>query len=541
VTVFPRSFRDQALSRLDETFDLIVVGGGVIGAGILMDSSLRGLRAILIEKDDIASGTSSRSSKLIHGGLRYLKHMQFGITRLACQERDRLLALNADLVRPTRFLYPAREDDKVPGWTVDLGLFVYDRLTERPDKHAHPSSEDVARMAPLLDVSRLERALAYDDAVADDARLTLAIAATGFAHGGLVLPRAEVLEAIRGLDGRIGGVVLRDEETGRSHRVLAAVVVNATGVWVDALRDRFGIEGRKVRPSRGSHVILERARLPLEAAVAIPSPDDARPVFLVPHPEGILVGTTDLYHDGDLDDPRVTKEEVSYLLRAVQSSFPAAGIRDTDVVGAFAGLRPILDAHAETPSEASREEDLWEEDGLLSVAGGKLTTWRSTAEEVVDHVLELLSDERASRAFPCATEGTPLAGAAPPDLSRRLEDAHGLEEGVALGMARRLRAAAWLAPELAQSAKELKPVLDGTDLTAAELRAHLRFGAVLRLEDVLLRRARLGMWTPELARELAPRLRSIASKELAWEGRRWRVELDRFERAIEGWTTRGVL
>jgi len=541
--LFPREFRRHALSRLDTRggrFDLLVIGGGVTGAGILMDAALRGLRVLLIEKDDIASGTSSRSSKLIHGGLRYLKQMQFGVTRLACHERDRMLALNPDLVRPIQFLYPAREDDRIPGWTVDLGLWMYDRLTDRPERHAHLEASDVKRLAPSLDVAHLERALAYTDAVADDAALTLAIAATGFAHGGLVLPRAEALEPIRNLDGRIDGVVLADSETGESHRVRAHVVVNATGVWVDSLRDRFGIAGRRVRPSRGAHIVLAGKKLLLEAAVAVPSPEDARPVFLIPHPEGVLVGTTDIYHEGSLDDPRPTKEEVSYLLSAVRAHFPAASIAEADIAGAFAGLRPILDTHAESPSEATREEELWEEEGLLSVAGGKLTTWRPTAEDVVDRALSLLPEERRGLASPCPTAGTPLAGSAPVDLARRLVESHGISEAIAAGMARRLRAAAFLCPLLAQSPRELRPLLPGTDVTAAEIRTHLRFGAVVRLEDLLLRRVRLGMWSPDLARDLAPRLGSIARKELGWDRRRWGEELDRFESSLEGWTTTGV-
>lgn len=540
MTSFPRTFRQQALARLDDGFDLLIIGGGVTGAGILMDASLRGLQCLLIEKADIASGTSSRSSKLIHGGLRYLKQMQFGVTITACRERDRMLALDPDLVRPIRFVYPAREDDRVPGWTVDLGLWMYDRLTDRPERHSHLEASDLHSVAPELDTKRLDRALAYGDAVADDAALTLAIAATGFAHGGLVLPRAEALEPLRSLEGRIAGVVIRDLESGETHRARASVVVNATGVWVDALRERFGITGRRVRPSRGSHIVLARTKLHLDVAVAVPSPDDARPVFLVPHPEGILVGTTDLYHDGPLDDPRPTRQETSYLLRAVTANFPSGEVTESDIVGAFAGLRPILDAHAQTPSEASREEEVWDEEGLLSVAGGKLTTWRATAQEVVDRALELLPEERASTASACLTEGTALQGSGPPDLARRLAESYGVQASVASGMARRLRGTAFRAVETARNARELRPILEGTDVSLAEIRAHLRFAAVLRLEDLLLRRIRLGLWRPEVAKAIVPLLRSIVRKELGWDRRRWRAEREGFESALEGWTPKGI-
>ncbi|MGB6000934.1 MAG: FAD-dependent oxidoreductase, partial [Thermoanaerobaculia bacterium] len=183
--MFHPYWRQQALARLDETFDLIIVGGGITGSGILFDASQRGLKALLVERHDFAAGTSSRSSKLIHGGLRYLKQMQFRVTRMACRERDRMLVLNPLLVQPIRFLYPANRGDKVPGWTVDLGLWMYDRLTSRPEKHTHLEPNEVETLAPGLELENLDRAMAYTDALTDDALLTLAVAATGFAYGGL--------------------------------------------------------------------------------------------------------------------------------------------------------------------------------------------------------------------------------------------------------------------------------------------------------------------------------------------------------------------
>lgn len=533
-------WRERALERLGDPFDLIVIGGGITGAGVFMDAAQRGLSVLLIEKQDVASGTSSRSSKLIHGGLRYLKQMHFRITRLACRERDRMIALNRHLVRPIRFLYPARESDKVPGWTVDLGLWMYDRLTSRHQRHTHLAPDEVARMAPGLALDGLDRAMAYTDAMADDAVFTLAVAATGLAFGGTLLTRSEVLEPVRSGGGRVTGVVLRDIETDETHRARASLVINAAGVWVDIIRERFGLEGVRVRPSRGSHIVVPSERLPLRSAVTIQSPDDGRPVFVIPHPEGVLAGTTDIYHEGSLDDPRPTRSEVSYIVRAIASQFPARQLGDGDVVGAYAGLRPILDTHADNPSEASREEDIWEENGLLSVAGGKLTTWRVTAEEVVDEALKYLPEERADAAAPCYTEGTPVVGIAPPDMEEQLRRQHDLLHVVADGMTRRLRALAWWAPRLARDARELDPLEPGTDLSAAEVRVHLQFGAVLHLEDLLLRRARVGLWNPALARALTPRLRELFLDRFEWDAAKWEQELERFERAQEAWTPEGV-
>ncbi len=537
--MFDRMWRRQALARLREPFDLIVVGGGITGCGVLLDAAQRGLRVLLVERHDLAAGTSSRSSKLIHGGLRYLKQMQFRVTRTACRERDRMLSLNPQLVRPIRFVYPANRGDRTPGWTVDLGLWMYDRLTNRPQKHSHLDLERLEQLAPGLRVDELDRAMAYTDALADDAQLTVAVAATGYAYGGLVLTYAAVEEATTDLDGRVNGVVLRDLESDKTAVVRASVVVNATGVWVDRLRRRFGFDGRKVRPSRGSHIVLPSDRLPLSAAVTLPSPDDGRPVFVIPHPEGVLVGTTDIYHDGSLADPRPTREEIDYLLRALDANFPERRLAAGDVVGAFAGLRPILASHSDNPSEASREEEIWEENGLLSVAGGKLTTWRPTAEEVVDEALNYLPEARAREAAPCLTAGTPLAGLAPPDLADRLRRAAGVPAETATAMARRLRGLAWWAPQLARDKAELAPLVAGGDLSAAELRVHLAFGAVVHLEDLLLRRVRIGLWHPAQVAELLPGLEPVCRQEMAWDAANWRRETDRLASALAGWSPAG--
>lgn len=535
--MIPRGFRREALARAGEPLDLLIVGGGVNGCGIWMEAVQRGMSALLVEKGDVASGTSSRSSKLVHGGLRYLKQGQLEVTRRSSRERDRMLAGNPELVRPMPFLYPVRRQDGLPGWMIDAGLRVYDLLSTGPS-HRKVGEDEARALAPGVDLTGLDRALVYGDAWVDDARLTLAIAATAYERGGLLLTRAEVVEGIEAADGRIAGAKVRDLETGQVHAFTARVVVNAAGVWVDEVRHRLGLSGRRVRPSRGSHLVLPIGRLPLEAAVTAPSPDDRRPVFLLPFPEGVLIGTTDLYHEGPLDEPRPSADETAYLLRAARSLFPEAGLSGSDVVGAFAGLRPILGSLSErgaSPSAASRAEDVWEERGLLSAAGGKLTTWRITAQAAVDAAIGLLPDERARAALPSISAVTPLAGCAPADLPRRLATLALVPAGVAEAMARRLRGAASWALTLARDERELMPLSDGTDLTAAEVRAHLAAGAVLRLEDLLLRRVRLGTWRPEAAEALVPALAPLFAQELGWDARRWEREAEAFDVALGNW------
>jgi glycerol-3-phosphate dehydrogenase len=270
--------------------------------------------------------------------------------------------------------------------------------------------------------------------------------------------------------------------------------------------------------------------------------NDGRPVFLVPHPEGVLLGTTDIFHDSDLDDPRVTRTELRNLLETLQSHFPEKNIAEPDIVASFAGLRPILGTHSDNPSEASREEELWEEDGVLSIAGGKLTTWRAMAEEAVDEALLLLPEEIASAAEPCYTAGTPLLGLAPSDLAQRLQRlGPQIDAGVAEGMARRLRSTAWWAIRGVRDPTDLHPLIAGSDLSAAEVRAHLDYGGVLHLEDLLLRRVRLGLWSPELAKAMASRLRPFFEELRGWDHDRWRTEEEALSAALEGWSPQGVV
>jgi glycerol-3-phosphate dehydrogenase len=231
---------------------------------------------------------------------------------------------------------------------------------------------------------------------------------------------------------------------------------------------------------------------------------------------------------------------VDYLLRAAVAAFPESGIERHHLRGAFAGLRPILDTYADDPSGASREEDIWEENGMLSVAGGKLTTWRSTAETAVDTALQLLPEERGRNAAACATKGTPLAGLSPANLGTQLHLALGLDTAVAFGMARRLGAVAWHAGLLARDSAELLPLAEGTDLSAAEVRAHLRWGAVLHLDDLLIRRLRVGMWHPEVAEALLPVIRPLIMDDRNWDARRWEKEEAAFHQALAAWTLAGI-
>ena len=532
--MFLSGWREQAWRRLHEPLDLLVVGGGITGAGILHDAALRGLAVALVERGDFGSGTSSRSSKLIHGGLRYLKRMQLGITRTACRERD-LLAINSPhLVATMRFLYPSYEEDATPGWQVDLGLSMYDHLTPARHHHERVDAAAAATLVPALARPGLEFGLLYDDAVADDARLVLAVVSAGVLAGGVALSYAPLEEFSRDRQGRVCGGVVRDLENGATVRVNARVVVNATGVWCDQIRGVAGETKPRLRPSRGSHLLFPRERLPLDLAVTALSPDDGRPVFAVPHPEGTLVGTTDLFHHGPLNDPRPDADEVAYLLRFAQHLFPARRVGRHDISGAFSGVRPVLSSHAEHPSEASREEAVWEERGLVSTAGGKLTTFRATAEKVMATVIRALPEERRDALLPARSAAVALPWRADPPAVMAALTKLGIDRKVGGGLVRRLGALA-LPATVGATSDALCPLDEGLDLCAAELAFHMRCGGVLHLEDLLLRRVRLGMWQPRRCLELAPRLRPLLRRAAGWSVARWNAELERLDHAVANW------
>ena len=532
--IFISGWRERAWRRLHDPLDVLVVGGGITGAGILHEAALRGLAVALVERGDFGSGTSSRSSKLIHGGLRYLKRMQLGITRTACRERDLLAITNPHLVSTMRFLYPSYEQDATPGWQVDLGLAMYDHLTPARHHHERVDAETAASLVPALARPGLEFGLLYDDAVADDARLVLAVVSAGVLAGGAALSYAPLEEFLRDRSGRVCGAVVRDLESGATARVRASVVVNATGVWCDQLRSLAGERRRRLRPSRGSHLLFPRERMPLDLAVTALSPDDGRPVFAVPHAEGTLVGTTDLFHTGALDDARPAEEEIAYLLRFAQRCFPARRLGRGDICGAFAGVRPVLSSHAEHPSEASREEAVWEERGLVSTAGGKLTTFRATAEKVMSTVLRVLPEERREAALPARSAAVALPWRADPDAVGAALTGLGVEREVSRALVRRLGALAL--PAAAGAAPDaLRPLADGLDVCGAELGFQARCGGVAHLEDLLLRRVRLGMWQPRRCLELAPRLRPLLRRRLGWPVARWNTEVERLHRAVGDW------
>jgi glycerol-3-phosphate dehydrogenase len=392
--------------------DLLIVGGGITGAGVLRDAATRGLRALLVERDDFASGTSSRSSKLIHGGLRYIAEGQLGVTREACRERDRLLQLNPHLVRPMPFVFPAYVDSKVPLWQVRVLLWTYTALASfrRSSRFRMLNATGVAERVPDLRTEGLRGAALYCDAHVDDARLVLESLKSARSMGAAAANHAEVVEFLRDTGGAIGGARVYDALEQRTLEIRAHVVVNAAGPAVERVRglDR-PVAKPELRPAKGIHLVIPRGRICTETAVTYEAAD-GRHLFLMPCADFIVLGTTDSFTD-EIDEPVVTIEEVHYLLTAANDAFPRAGLTTNDLCSVYAGVRPLAaGADEATPSSSvSREHRVYcDPSGLISTAGGKLTTYRAMGETIVDQVLGQLPLSRQEAATPSRTAGLPI-------------------------------------------------------------------------------------------------------------------------------------
>ena len=516
--MFPSNSRDLAWTRLSERWDLLVIGGGITGAGILREATRLGLKALLVEQRDFAWGTSSRSSKLVHGGLRYLKEGRLGLTLASVQERQRLLEEGPGLIDPLGFLLATYEGDSPGRHAYRAGLSVYDLLALQWT-HRFYSAADFQMLAPHITRQGLQGGFGYGDAQTDDARLTLRVIQEAVRAGGLALNYARADALLRdGLPQQVTGVVLRDLSApgDRTAEVRARIVVNATGAWAGRLQHAAG-PSLPLRPLRGSHLIFPADRLPVAQAHSFLHPIDSRPVFVVPWEGAALVGTTDVDHGEALDEePRVSPEEVSYLMAAVDAQYPSLGLTLDDVVSTFAGVRPVLGSGKADPSKESRDHIIRDDAGLVTVTGGKLTTFRRVALDVLDVVRSRLTD------LPQPDRRTPVldpvdvswAGAdgLSPVLRRRLLGRYGAD-----------------VPALVAAARpgELTCV-PGSQTLWAELRWAARAEAVVRLDDLLLRRTRLGLLQPKGGAALLPALRGICQEELGWDDARWAAEADAY-------------
>lgn len=509
-------WRHDTWSGLDQPWDLIVIGGGITGAGILREATRLGLRALLVEQRDFAWGTSSRSSKLVHGGFRYLKEGKLRLTQASVMERQHLLHEGPGLIDPLGFLMTIYKGDFPGRWSIHFGLSVYDLLALRWD-HRYYSAEDFQLLAPYVNNEGLQCGFRYGDAQTDDARLVIRILKEADAEGGVSLnyTAAEQLlpEVRKNPDSPpMQGIRLRDVLQDRTIDAYARVLINATGAWADRLRNQLGMSSR-IRPLRGSHLIFPCWRLPVAQAVSFWHPIDRRPVFIFPWEGVTLVGTTDVDHSYPLDEePRISAQEVAYLMAAVEARFPHLNIGLEDILASFAGVRPVIGSQKHDPSQESRDHVVWEENGLLTVTGGKLTTFRLIARDALKAVRSRLPG------IPVLEDDHPVLN--PVDVQFPAEVC--LDEPTRRRLLGRYGAEA---PLLVKAAGpfELEQV-PGSQILWAELRWAARNEAVVHLDDLLLRRVRLGVLLPGGGAALLPAIRAICQLELGWSDNRWEAE-----------------
>lgn len=524
-----------------EPVDVLVIGGGITGAGIARDAALRGFRTALVDKGDFGSGTSSHSSRLVHGGIRYLEQFDFRLVREASRERRVLLTIAPHLVRPLAFLLPVYRGARVPAWKVRAGMWLYDLLATFHNVRMHRwlGPKATRRVEPSLRERDLQGAALYYDAQTDDARLVLATMRSAARAGALVANYTEITALLKP-DGRVRGATLRDELNGQVSTVRALLVANAAGPWVDDVRRLDDPRAEPLlRLTKGVHVVVPRTRLDHTHAVTLTSPIDGRVMFVLPWHEESYIGTTDTDALGSPDDQRATAEDVVYLLRSANAFFPLARLGPQDVVATWAGLRPLLrPAQDIAPSEASREHRIVESaSGLLSIAGGKLTTYRVMACDMVDRVAASLHalDGRPRRPPP-PTDRMPLPGGETADLEVLVEAA--VARGASQTVARHLvyRYGSETAAVLNQVERDRGlgvPIVTGQPDIWAEVAHAVEREMAVRLEDVLVRRLHLFYATRDQAVAPSDAVADFLARALGWDAARRSREVTAYRTLVE--------
>jgi glycerol-3-phosphate dehydrogenase len=511
-----QQWRIDTWSDLDQTWDVIVIGGGITGAGIFNMAAQKGLQVLLVEAKDFAFGTSSRSSKLVHGGIRYLRNHQIDVVRESVKERERLLKESDGLVDPLRFIFPSFEDNQHDTKMMQLGVIVYDLLAPKWNHRSLNKSRTLKALPPIR-TEKLLGGIAYEDARVDDSQLVMRVIMDGIRFGGMALNYTRVIGFCTSAQGQVEGVIVEDESgllSPKTREIRGKVVINATGPWSDQLREK--IAGTpKLRPLRGSHLIFPQEKLPINSAVTMLHPKDNRALFAIPWENRTLIGTTDLDHDPVEDETRISSAEVAYLLEAVAYLFKDYPASEEDIISTFSGLRPVINTHAETPSKESRAHKIWDENGLVTVAGGKLTIFRVMAADVLNFCRERLPYQpRFDHRAPCFI--SPQAHG-----RQDLTDPHWLMMAGRLGR------------DVTAFFKESEPDQLHPIETMSQLWAELTWAAkneaVVHLDDLLLRRVRMGILLPNGGLDHIAKIQNLVQDPLGWTEKIWIDEVARYQ------------
>ena len=476
------------LAGLEARYDLIVIGGGITGAGVLLEATRAGAKTLLLEQGDFASGTSSGSSKLVHGGLRYLKTGQWRLTRESVRERQRLLHEAPDLVEVQPFMMPVYRGARPGKLALKLGLWLYDHMADGAARSRWVEPKEALELEPDIRRENLLGAMLYEDARTNDARLVLSLIIEA-CNAGATARNYTPVKALLGGEGRTRGVVASDGAG--TCEIEAGIVVDATGVSAGRLQPDGAAP--KLRPLRGSHFLFARDKLPVTHAVSWMHPRDGRPVFAYPWEGVALYGTTDLDHDGaEGAPPRMSVAESEYLIEGLAHQFPALKLTANDALSVYSAVRPVVAGGKASPSAESRESAMWSSPGLVGVTGGKLTTFRVTARQVLRE-----AGRQERKLAPTEIDSTVFR--APTSTAMRTQT---------------------------RSTEDI--ALAGTRYSLAKLRYATRHEQVVHLDDLMLRRSRLGLITPAGGRALLPGIKPVACEELGWSEARWRDEEKRY-------------
>lgn len=438
--LFSAQRRNELLHNMaKQPLDVLVIGGGITGAGIVWDATLRGFHSGLIEMNDFAFGTSSRSTKLIHGGLRYLKQGEVKLVMEVGRERALLHRKVPHLAVPIPMMLPLYKGGSLGYYSSSLGLLVYDYLAgvKKIERRRMVGKDEALRLEPLLLEEGLKGAGLYYEYRTDDARLTIEILKSAHAEGAQIANYAEVTEFIY-RDGKVAGVKVVDRIHGEEFELYAQYIVNACGPWVDRLRELDGsLSGKHLLLTKGVHLVVDSTRLPIRHALYFDVPD-GRMIFVIPREGKTYIGTTDTVYEGDIAQPRTTKEDLDYLLAAVNRIFPTVKIGSEDVEATWAGLRPLIHEEGKKPSEISRKDEIFEsETGLISIAGGKLTGFRKMAEKVIDLIVSRQTGKMERQVRPCQTEHAAICSGYEEGSSARDQDTYKqklIDEATSLGI-----------------------------------------------------------------------------------------------------------
>jgi len=481
-----------------EYFDLLIVGGGITGAGIARDAAMRGYRVALVDKGDFASGTSSKSSKLVHGGVRYMELFEFGLVAEASRERRTLWNIAPHLVHPLPFVFPVYRDARWPKFMIDIGMWLYDGLAmfRNFKRHQMLSTKQVAEKIRGIDTSKINGAAYYYDAQVDDARLTLETIRAAHRSGAVIANYVGV-DALSKNGARITGVRAHDATSGQIIAINARVVVNATGPWSDTLLQLDNPNAaRRMRPTKGIHILVPAQRVGGTDAATFPAPD-GRLMFLIPWNAFTIIGTTESDYDADFDSVYAEAKDVEYVIAATNYAFPKANLTKADIISAYAGLRPLVTQVGKDAHRTSREHEIWtSESGLVTIAGGKLTTYREMARQCVDVVAKKLRAEfDVAPKEKCATDTVPIG-------------------------------------ERDTSVRSGAPLIEGLPYTWDDVSCALEQEMALTLADVLERRTHITWEVRDNGLSIAPQVAERMAAFLGWDTAKRDAELRAFEEKI---------